>query len=51
MAVVYCTHCLCLQMILDDHEITDDAGDVPEHVDQSTWQYFVIGAAYQVSDA
>mmetsp|Transcript_20438 Transcript_20438/g.30241 ORF Transcript_20438/g.30241 Transcript_20438/m.30241 type:complete len:541 (+) Transcript_20438:59-1681(+) len=34
-------------MMLDDHEITDDAGDVPEHCDRSTWQYFVIGCAYQ----
>jgi phosphodiesterase/alkaline phosphatase D-like protein len=35
-------------MMLDDHEITDDTGDVPEHCDRSTWEYFVMTCAYQV---
>eukprot|EP00611_Tribonema_gayanum_P026730 TRINITY_DN6439_c0_g1_i2.p1 TRINITY_DN6439_c0_g1~~TRINITY_DN6439_c0_g1_i2.p1 ORF type:complete len:476 (+),score=151.65 TRINITY_DN6439_c0_g1_i2:85-1428(+) len=34
-------------MVLDDHEIVDDTGDVPEHLDSTTWQFFVMGCAYQ----
>jgi hypothetical protein len=35
-------------MMLDDHEITDDLGDLPAHKIQNTWQYFVMTCGYQV---
>jgi hypothetical protein len=34
--------------MLDDHEITDDLGDLPAHKIQNTWQYFVMTCGYQV---